>query len=158
MITTKELKRVYGEPDERGGYLVRLKLPYPMRIAWDLKTKVTTTLCHEKVADELLAIFTDIKECYGYDYLKELGIDIYGGCFNYRKMRGGSDWSRHSWGVAVDLYPQMNKLRWSKDSALFAKPEYENMIDIFYEHGFESLGREKNYDWMHFQVKSGTND
>lgn len=157
MISTKELKKVYGKPNQEGSYLVTIKLPYPMRLAWDKRTKVTRMRCHEKVADELSAIFNDILKHYGDQEIKRLGIDLFGGCFNYRKMRGGSDWSRHSWGVAVDLDPSRNKLRESGRTARFARPEYKAMIDIFYKHGFESLGREKDYDWMHFQVKSGTN-
>ena len=131
MITTKELNAKYGKPTEDGrAYLVTLQLPYPMRLAWDKDKKVTKMRCHKLIKDNL-----------------------YGGCFNFRKMRGGSDYSRHSWAVAIDLDPERNQLKETSATARFARPEYKAMIDIFYKHGFESLGREKNYDWMHFQIK-----
>jgi hypothetical protein len=154
MISTTELKKEFGAPDQEGSYLVTIKLPYPMKLAWDKRVTVNRMRCHINVADQLTNIFNEILEHYGMEKIQELGLDLFGGCFNYRQMRGGSDWSRHSWGVAVDLDPENNPLRATSETASFARPEYKPMIDIFYKHGFESLGREKNYDWMHFQVKS----
>jgi hypothetical protein len=90
---------------------------------------------------------------YGLEEIHKLGIDLYGGCFNYRKMRGGTEWSRHSWGVAIDLDPERNLLKENHTTARFARPEYKAMIECFYKNGFEGLGPEKDYDWMHFQIK-----
>lgn len=151
MLTTKQVIKRYGPPDHQGAYLTTIALPFPLRIAWDVKTKVTTMRVHKLVADEVKTIFADLLEHYGYEKIVTLGIDLFGGCFNYRQMRGGSDWSRHSWGIAIDLDPTRNLLDETSKTARFARPEYKAMIDIFYKHGWCSLGREKNYDWMHFE-------
>ena len=151
MITEKQLIAKYGTPNAEGkGYITQITLPYSMY--FDGK-KVTKISCHKLVADKLLAIFNDILKFYGQDEISKLKIDDYGGCFNYRLMRGGSKLSVHSWGCAIDLNPSRNLLKETSKTARFARPEYKQMIDIFYKHGFESLGREKNFDWMHFQVK-----
>jgi hypothetical protein len=154
-METKEIIRKYGKPNVTGdGYLTTIQLPYPMRLAWDLETKVTRMRCHKDVSSNFLSVFNDLLETYGYDKIVELGIDLFGGCFNFRRMRGGNQWSTHSWGIAIDLDPARNKLKETSRTARFARPEYKPMIDIFYKHGFESLGIEKNFDWMHFQIKN----
>jgi hypothetical protein len=154
MITTAQAIAKYGKPNETGrGYLIVITLPYPMRLAWDKDTKVSKMSCHHLVADNFLGVFKDLLAHYGYEKIKELGIDLYGGCFNFRKMRGGTDWSRHSWGLAIDLDPERNLLKETGLTARFARAEYKPMIDIFYKHGFVGLGPEKNYDWMHFEIK-----
>ena len=66
-------------------------------------------------------------------------------------MRGGSSWSMHSWGVAVDLDPDRNRLRWNSSKAYLARDEYKPFWKIVESEGWTSLGRERNYDWMHFQ-------
>ena len=153
MITDEQLNAKYGEPGNPDN-IVSIDLPYPMRIAWDLTKTVNKIQCHKLVSDRLKAVFTDLLAAYGYDKIKELGIDLFGGCLNVRLMRGSKiKWSRHSWGVAIDLDPTRNKLKETKATARFARPEYKAMIDVFYQHGFISLGVEKNYDWMHFEIK-----
>ncbi|TDQ12156.1 M15 family metallopeptidase [Pedobacter metabolipauper] len=154
MITTDQLNKKYGIPNATGsGYLTTITLPFKMRVAWQRNSYVTKIQCHKLIADRLKAVFTDILSHYGYAKIVELGIDLYGGCFNYRLMRGSTTTlSRHSWGTAIDLDPDRNLLKETSKTARFARPEYKAMIDIFYKHGFVSLGREKNYDWMHFEI------
>jgi len=153
-MTTQQATKRYGTPNITGeGYLTTIQLPYKMRIAWDTDQTVTTMRCHKLVADRLLQVFNEILIQYGYEKIKELGIDLFGGCFNYRKMRNGSAWSMHSWGIAIDLDPARNQLNETSKTARFARPEYKPMIDIFYKNGFISLGVEKNFDWMHFETK-----
>ena len=150
MLRTNQIMNRYGEPGESG--LITITLPYPMRLAWDKKTKVTTMRCHRLVADNFLRVFKDLLKEYGLEKIQELGIDIYGGCYNLRKMRGGNELSKHSWGIAIDLDPERNSLRETDKTARFARPEYTKMIDIFYKNGFISLGREQNRDYMHFEI------
>jgi len=155
MLTTQQATKKYGTPSITGAeYLVTLELPYPMRLAWDLDTKVSKMRVHKMVKDNFKGVFDDLLAHYGYEKLVELGIDLFGGCFAYRKMRGGSSWSKHSWGIAIDLDPVRNQLKETSRTARFARPEYKPMIDIFYKHGFIGLGPEKNFDWMHWEISS----
>lgn len=130
---------------------VSLKLPYVMSLAWDTSTKVKTIQCHQKVHDSLGTIFTKIHEHYKSD-VSALGLDLFGGCLNVRQKKGGRSYSMHSWGAAVDLDPARNQLRWGRDRAQFAKSDYDDFWAIVEGEGWVSLGREKNYDWMHFQA------
>lgn len=127
-----------------------LRFPYPMRLAWAKNVVVTRTSCHEKVHDAAKRILTRVKDHYGDD-VSRLGLDLFGGCLNVRKMRGGSAWSMHSWGIAFDFDPSRNQLRWGRDRANFAKPVYEKWFELWEEEGAVSLGRARNFDWMHTQ-------
>ena len=125
-----------------------------MKLAWDKSTKVTTIRCHKLVADNFSSVFNEILEVYGLAKIQELGIDLFGGCFNFRSMRGGSDYSRHSWGIAIDLDPERNQLKETSRTARFARPEYDKLHEIFEKYGFENMGKVKGYDWMHFEIKN----
>lgn len=143
-----ELVKFYGKV---GTNQTTLELPYEMRLAWDLKSKVTKITCHEKVKDSLERIFKKTLEHYGIEKIRELRLDLFGGCLNVRKMRGGNSYSMHSWGIAVDIDPDRNQLKWGKNRATLARPEYDAFWKIVESEGGVSLGRERNMDWMHFQ-------
>jgi hypothetical protein len=140
----------YGPVGENQTQIV---LPYEMYLAWDSKSKVKKVTCNEKCAKSLHSIFEKTLKTYGLVDIQKLKLDSFGGCLNVRKMRGSTtSWSIHSWGAAIDLDPNNNMLRWGRDKAAFAKKEYEEFWRIVESEGWTSLGRVKNYDWMHFQA------
>lgn len=154
MLTQQQIEAKYGEPGDPT-QLTTITLPYPMRIAWDTSKSVNKMQCHNLLAKPFYNVFKDLLAHYGLAEIQRLGIDLFGGCVNVRMQRGSAtQWSRHSWGIAIDLDPERNKLKTKWLAAQFSKPEYKPMIDIFYKHGFVNLGLEKNYDAMHFEINS----
>lgn len=152
MLTDKEIIAKYGQPGDSTNF-VTIQLPYPMRIAWDTKVTVSKMQCHKLAADRFYNVFIELLNYYGLSNLQALGIDLFGGCVNVRLQRGSkTKWSRHSWGIAIDLDPARNKLKETAKTARFARPEYKPMIDIFYKNGFIGYGPEKDYDWMHWEL------
>jgi lysozyme family protein len=144
----KDVRAFFGQV---GQHQTRLEFPYPMRIAWGAKSLVKSTVCHEKVHDATKRVLTRVLDHYGPDKIRELHLDLFGGCLNVRKMRGGSAWSMHSWGIAFDFDPERNQLKWSQSKAGFAAPAYRKWFELWEEEGAISLGRARDYDWMHLQ-------
>lgn len=144
-----ELISHYGQP---GTNLVYLEFPYPHKLAWGEGARVSRTQCHKKVKDSYERILKKVLAHYGIDQIRKLHLDKFGGCYNKRKIRGGSRWSTHAWGIAADYDPGRNKLKWNMEKASFAHPNYDYWWKCWEEEGWYSLGRQKNYDWMHVQA------
>lgn len=155
MLTTIELNKKYGTANPMGkGYITVINLPYPMRLAWDKAKTVKKMQCNKLVAERFKTVFKELLAHYGLAELQRLEIDLFGGCFNYRMMRGSeSTLSRHSWGVAIDLSPEKNGLKTPVAKSQFAGKDYNKMFEIFERNGFINLGKVKGYDTMHFEIK-----
>jgi hypothetical protein len=146
--TQAGMTKFYGAP---GTNQTMIALPYPMRLAWDKKTVVSRMSCNIKCKDATLRALKAALRHYGHPELTRLGLDLFGGSLNVRKMRGGSSWSMHSWGAAFDFDPDNNQLSWGKDRARMAKPEYAAFLDAWESEGATSLGRSANMDYQHLQ-------
>jgi len=145
-----DLTAFYGQPGE--GNLVSIDLPYPMRLSWEPKTVVTRTRCNAKVKDSLGRVLRQVLAHYGLARVQALRLDLFGGGYNLRDKRGGSSLSTHAWGIAFDFDPDRNQLKWTRDRASFARPEYDPWWRCWEDEGWVSLGRTRNYDWMHVQA------
>lgn len=133
--------------------LTTASTPFPFRLSWDTKETVRKFRCHRLVRPSIETILEEIWELYGKDLnaIRESRVDLFGGCYNFRRMRGGSRLSMHSWGAAIDIDPDRNPL---------GKPYKESsgmmpmkVVEIFERHGWEWGGRWGNRaDCQHFQA------
>jgi hypothetical protein len=139
----------YGPPGE--SELVRIEWPYPLVLDWDHSTGLRSFNIHTDAADSAVAAGTDILAHYGEQQIVALGLNRWGGCYDKRLKRGGSDWSTHSWGTAIDWWADANQLRWNHTRARFAQPEYAAFFEIWESHGWIGLGPCFDFDWMHVQ-------
>jgi len=152
-LNYKTMRRYYGAPrdihDNPAKYLTRIHPYYPLK--YDGAT-VKSIRVNKKHVEKWEEVFIRIADYYSKREIEVLGLDIYGGTYNFRKVRGGSYWSTHAFGVAIDMYPARNLMKTPWEDALFSQPEYENFIKAWYESGFLNLGKETRYDAMHFQL------
>jgi hypothetical protein len=147
----REMEKFFGPV---GANQATLDLPegYSMRIAWEPSKKISRFSCHEKICASARRVLVRVLDHYGPARIGELGLDRFGGCLNVRRMRGGSAWSTHAWGAAFDFDPARNQLKWTRARAQFARPEYEKWWSLWEAEGFVSLGRARDFDWMHIQA------
>lgn len=75
-----------------------VKLPAPLKLSWS-DAKVTTFKAHRRLVPAFTAAFAALHaepEAWA-------SIGDFGGCYNFRTVRGKTALSRHSWGVAIDI-------------------------------------------------------
>lgn len=149
---------LYGDPDADHNFildldwardnLVMVTLPFSMRLSWRPTTYIQKVQCHKLIADALVDALGGIMDARGLGYLHATGLDMWGGCFNFRSARGLSKLSTHSWGIAVDINPHLAPL-----GEIPAMPAF--ITDAFEQRGFEWGGHWVRPDGMHFQACGG---
>ena len=144
-----ELVNFYGKV---GANQTKLITPYPLKLAWQPEIKVRKITCHERVAESMDTVLRNILYHYGLDGIQQLRLDLWGGCLNVRKKRGGTTYSMHSWGIANDWDPSHNQLRtpWAESS--FSKPAYIDFLNAWILEGWNPLGLTWGRDSMHIQA------
>ncbi|MDE4059782.1 M15 family metallopeptidase [Phaeobacter gallaeciensis] len=129
-----------------------VRVPWRMVLAWDGAEQITEFKCHELVAASAQRAFDRIAAAYSPVQIRDLGLHLYGGCFNYRTKRGGTSLSTHAYGLAIDFDPARNRLKWGADRARLAQRDATPFWQAWEAEGWTSLGRARNFDWMHVQA------
>lgn len=112
-------------------------------ILYDEKS-VNTIRCHKNVAESLKRVLTAISKSPNKNILQE-----YAGCYNNRKMRGGSLPSLHARGAAIDFSPSSNGNYSSWPTKATMPLE---VMEEFAKEGWLSAGAFWGRDAMHFQA------
>ena len=140
------LRKFYGNPGDESN-LVSITFPYPMYYGGKL---VKTTRVHKKCAESLVRILNAIKDKYissRPDVAEEA--QDYGGIYNFRMKRGGSTYSLHAFGAAIDLDADDNAF---KDHWPLTADMPLEVMEEFAKEGWLPAGPFWGYDSMHFQA------
>ena len=127
-----------------------IDVPYPLYYDGKLVRRIGI---HKLCADSALRAMTGIRVIYSDADMKSLGISVYGGCYNPRMKRGSdTEWSMHAYACAMDFDPARNQLRWGAPQARLSHDDAIPFCEAWENEGWVSLGRERDFDWMHVQA------
>ena len=129
-----------------------IEIPFDMSLAWATGTRVKRMTLHKKVAPSAERVLQAVSGIYSPKERHDLGIDLFAGSLNVRRMRGGSAYSMHSWGIAIDFDSIRNQLSWHKPKARLSHADALPFWQAWEAEGWLSLGRARDYDWMHVQA------
>ena len=138
---------MFGAPG-REEVLVNVLPAYPLYYEG---RAVRSVRVHKLIAPHVQQALRQVLEHYGAEEIHRLGLDQYGGSYNYRPTSGGNALSLHAWGIALDFAPASNGLKVKSPRASLSHPDCDAWWHIWESHGAVSLGRARNYDWMHVQ-------
>lgn len=125
--------------------LERVTLPYTMKAAWKPEIPVRYFSVNIQCRKSIVEIFYKIHREFTASEISSLGLDLFGGCYCYRKRVNGSALSVHAWAAAIDIDPIGNP--YGKKGRM-----PEKVIEIFEDEGWEWGGNWKVPDPMHFQA------
>jgi len=146
----------YGDPRGPHGVnpswaaanLVKVAPPFQMTYAGKPIQSITF---HKRAAGALLLALNEIWTACDHSptEIKKYNLQEFGGSFAYRLIRGFSNISNHSFGIAIDISPTGNELGRVKGTMpVFA-------VAAFKKQGFKWGGDYKGRkDWMHFEAVS----
>lgn len=129
-----------------------VEIPWTMYLAWDKSTRIKRMTLHKKVAESAERVLNHVASVYSTKEIVDLGLDQFGGSLNVRRMRGGRSYSMHSWGIAIDFDPVRNALRTHAPKARLSQPDAQPFWHSWESEGWLSLGRARDFDWMHIQA------
>lgn len=149
----------YGNPDKDEDGILDLAwaeenlkvfdFPFPMVLSWSSAT-VSRFQAHRLAGPKIQAALRNMAAYKGLEYIKGNRYDRWGGCFNFRLIRGGTTLSAHSWGTAVDINPAIGRLGSRSDASVY--PRF--IIEAFRVEGFAWGGVWARPDAMHFELRS----
>jgi len=142
---TASMCRFYGNPGDESNLVT---VDFPFTTFYEGK-KISKFRCHKKVADSLVRILKNIGEKYGKNREIMEEAEDFGGVYNFRSKRGGSSYSTHAWGAAIDLDADDNTFR---DSWPMKSDMPFEIMEEFAKEGWLSAGAFWGYDAMHAQA------
>jgi hypothetical protein len=156
-----QMNEFYGRPDADGDLqpdakweaenLTTIVPPYRMVAAWAPGQTISRIRVHKRCAGSLSAALERIFGHYRtQEAIEKARMHLYGGCYNFRLMRGGTKLSIHSWGAAIDLDPERNGLGvpWRPGAGMMP----EAVVEAFRAEGWVWGGPWSRPDAMHFQA------